>query len=92
MPDLTLAVPSCFVLATGVFDRFMEENALLLPSLSAKEDSEVVQLFAEAELPPGASLLPQSGNWSSHSLCRVSSPHTPPLRRYSSAGATLRRG
>ena len=39
MPELSLVVPRCFVLATGVFDRFIEKNQLLLPALNAKDDA-----------------------------------------------------
>uniref|UniRef100_A0A6S9V7X9 Pyruvate phosphate dikinase AMP/ATP-binding domain-containing protein n=1 Tax=Chrysotila carterae TaxID=13221 RepID=A0A6S9V7X9_CHRCT len=51
MPDLQISVPRCFILATGVYDRFMEENNLLVPALNAKDDEEVLSLFSEAKLP-----------------------------------------
>jgi len=51
MPDVCISVPRCFVLATGVYDRFIEDNDLLVPALNAADDSEVNALFAQAVLP-----------------------------------------
>ena len=38
------------MLATGVYDRFIEENDLLVPALTANDDAEVNALFAQAVL------------------------------------------
>jgi len=51
MPEVELVVPKCFVLATSVFDDFMEENALLIPALNSTDDSEISRMFTEAALP-----------------------------------------
>ena len=41
IPDLELVVPRCFILATSVFDEFMEQNALVAPALNSTSDAEV---------------------------------------------------
>jgi len=50
IPDMELHVPRCFVLATSVFEDFLDDNELLVPALNATTDQQVVALFAEAEL------------------------------------------
>ena len=54
IPDLELVVPRCFILATSVFDEFMETNALIEPALNATDDAEVRALFDSAHLPSEA--------------------------------------
>ena len=54
IPDVEIHVPRCFILATSVFDEFMESNALVTPTLNATTDAEVEALFAAAPLPPDA--------------------------------------
>jgi len=51
IPDVELVVPHCFILATSVFDEFMDANGLLKPALSATTDAEVQALFEGAALP-----------------------------------------
>ena len=51
MPEVALVVPKCFVLATSVFDTFIEENSLLIPALNAADASELKDLFGRAKLP-----------------------------------------
>ena len=51
MADLELVVPRCFILATSVFDQFMDSNGLFRDALNAQSDLEVERLFAAAELP-----------------------------------------
>ena len=48
--DLELVVPRCFILATSVFDEFMDSNALLRGALNAQTDAEVEGLFDAAQL------------------------------------------
>ena len=52
MPELAIVVPRCFILATGVFDRFMEENELYVKALNAPSDAELQTMFESAPLPP----------------------------------------
>ena len=51
LPNLALVVPSSFILATGVFDQFMEDNDLLLPATTAEDDAALRGLFGAAALP-----------------------------------------
>lgn len=51
MPDLKIVMPRCFILATEVFDRFIEDNELMLPALSATSDDEIRKMFEQAQLP-----------------------------------------
>jgi len=51
IPELELVVPRCFILATSVFDDFMETNNLIAPALNAATDEEVHTLFEAASLP-----------------------------------------
>jgi len=50
-PDLRITVPECAVLATGVFDLFMEENDLLGRALAARDDAAVAAAFVAGRLP-----------------------------------------
>ena len=50
-PSVRITVPESAVLATGVFDQFMEENGLLSRALAARDDAEVAELFVRARLP-----------------------------------------
>lgn len=55
IPDVELVVPRCFILATSVFDDFMESNNhLRTRTLNATSDAEVERLFDEATLPAEA--------------------------------------
>ncbi len=50
-PDVKLFVPPSVVLATGVFDAFMEENDLLWTTLRDCSDEEISGIFISARLP-----------------------------------------
>jgi hypothetical protein len=50
-PGIEVFVPRMVVIATGVFDAFMERNGLLETVLSDLPDSHVAELFQRAELP-----------------------------------------
>lgn len=50
-PKVRITVPECAVLATGVFDQFMEENDLLGRALAARDDAEIAAAFVAARLP-----------------------------------------
>jgi len=50
-PGVQIAVPSSVVIATEVFDRFMEENDLTDLALQSETDEEVVRAFESASLP-----------------------------------------
>ncbi|MFH0943639.1 MAG: PEP/pyruvate-binding domain-containing protein [Planctomycetota bacterium] len=50
-PSTAIFVPSALVLATDVFDRFMEENELLDFALGDREDEAIERRFVEAHLP-----------------------------------------
>ena len=52
IPDLELCVPRCFILATSVFEDFMEDNELLMPALSAPTNDELASRFDAASLRP----------------------------------------
>ena len=52
IPDVELCVPKCFILATSIFDDFMEQNSLVAPALNATSDDEIHDLFSKATLPP----------------------------------------
>ena len=51
IPGVEIVVPRCFILATSVFDEFMDTNGLISPALNAKTDAEVEELFNKAALP-----------------------------------------
>ena len=53
-PGTLIAVPQAVVLATGVFDRFMEENDLLSFALEADRETELRERFDRARLPEEA--------------------------------------
>jgi hypothetical protein len=50
-PGIQIAVPSSVVIATEVFDRFLEENQLTDLALQSEADEEVVRAFERAALP-----------------------------------------
>jgi len=50
-PGIEVYVPRMVVLATGVFDAFMERNGLLQTALSDLADGQIAELFQRAELP-----------------------------------------
>ena len=50
-PGVQIAVPSSVVIATEVFDRFMEENELTDLALQSETDEEVVRAFENASIP-----------------------------------------
>lgn len=50
-PGTRIAVPQAVVLATGVFDRFLEENDLLSFALEAESEAELRRRFQRARLP-----------------------------------------
>ena len=41
IPDMELHVPRCFILATSVFEDFLDDNELLVPALNATTDQQV---------------------------------------------------
>lgn len=51
-PGVRIFVPPTAVLATGVFDRFMESSNLLAYALDEEDDDRVTRAFLEFELPP----------------------------------------
>mmetsp|Transcript_5340 Transcript_5340/g.18055 ORF Transcript_5340/g.18055 Transcript_5340/m.18055 type:complete len:1124 (+) Transcript_5340:72-3443(+) len=54
LPEVDIKVPQCLILATDVFDRFMESNDLLQPVLRAQSDAQIEALFEVATLPADA--------------------------------------
>jgi CheY-like chemotaxis protein len=50
-PGVQIAVPSSVVIATEVFDRFLEENELTDLALQSDTDEEVVRAFEQASFP-----------------------------------------
>ena len=52
-PDVEVRVPAFVVVATGVFDAFMEQGDLGAFAASAPSDNEIAERFQEAELPVG---------------------------------------
>lgn len=50
-PGVQIAVPSSVVIATEVFDRFMEENELTDLALQSETDEDVVRAFENASIP-----------------------------------------
>ncbi len=50
-PDLRVFVPESAVLATGVFDEFMDENGLLGKALGDLPDEEIAEAFVRSRLP-----------------------------------------
>ena len=55
IPELRISVPNCFVLATEVFDRFLDENQMRQAALEANADEDLVKLFDAAPLPADVS-------------------------------------
>ena len=55
IPELRISVPNCFVLATEVFDRFLDENQMRQAALEATADEDLVKLFDAAPLPADVS-------------------------------------
>jgi len=51
VPEISIQVPKCFVLATSVFDSFMEGNELFLPAINAECDDDLRDIFSKAVLP-----------------------------------------
>ena len=51
-PDITVGIPTLTVIATGFFDRFMEQNDLYDVALSGRRDDQIAHAFQRAELPP----------------------------------------
>jgi CheY-like chemotaxis protein len=49
-PDVNVFVPESAVLATGVFDQFMDDNDLLGRALGEATDAEIADAFVEARL------------------------------------------
>jgi CheY-like chemotaxis protein len=50
-PGLEITVPPCLVLATDVFDRFLERNRLRSFAMRTEDDKEIEKRFIEAEFP-----------------------------------------
>jgi len=50
-PGIEVYVPRMVVIATGVFDAFMERNGLMEAALSDLADGQMAELFQRAELP-----------------------------------------
>jgi hypothetical protein len=50
-PGVRIFVPPTAVLATAVFDRFMESSGLLSYALAERDDEKITHAFLEAELP-----------------------------------------
>ena len=50
-PQIDVGVPACAVLATGVFDSFMEENDLHSLALSDAPDAKIAEGFRQARFP-----------------------------------------
>jgi CheY-like chemotaxis protein len=53
-PDVRILVPPCVVLATDIFDEFVEQNDLLDFAMSCKDDEALEKRFIAAEFPAGA--------------------------------------
>lgn len=51
-PGVRIAVPPTLVIATEYFDQFLHDNNLLTFALQCNNDSEILQRFLEANLPP----------------------------------------
>jgi CheY-like chemotaxis protein len=51
-PEVQVSVPPAVVLATDVFDRFLQENDLANFALNCADDAEIKRRFLEASLPP----------------------------------------
>lgn len=51
IPELKIVTPRCFILATEVFDRFIDDNELTLPALRATSDEQIQAMFEKAQLP-----------------------------------------
>jgi len=54
LPGVELRVPQSLILATDVFDRFIESNDLLAPITRTTSDAQIEQLFEVAALPADA--------------------------------------
>ena len=82
IPELRISVPNCFVLATEVFDRFLDENQMRQAALEATADEDLVKLFDAAPLPADVSAelqkyVAQVGARRSHISSRLPVSHTP---------------
>ncbi len=53
-PEVRVFVPPCVVLATDIFDEFMEQNDLLDFAMSCSDDSALEERFQAADCPEGA--------------------------------------
>lgn len=53
-PDTRIAVPDAVVLATGVFDEFLEQNDLLPFALEARDEADLHDRFQRATFPEAA--------------------------------------
>ncbi|MGE5112165.1 MAG: PEP/pyruvate-binding domain-containing protein [Acidobacteriaceae bacterium] len=51
LPGIRIAVPPSFVLATGIFDRFLAENKLHDFAIECDNDDEIVERFLSASIP-----------------------------------------
>ncbi len=51
---IRISVPSAVVVATDVFDRFLDSNGLREAAIGAADDAEVIRRFLEADLPEDA--------------------------------------
>jgi hypothetical protein len=49
-PQLSIYVPRCLILATGIFDQFMEDGGLHKIALSGETDETVVNAFLAVDL------------------------------------------
>ena len=49
IPELRISVPNCFVLATEVFDRFLDEKQMRQAALEANADEDLVKLALQDE-------------------------------------------
>ncbi len=51
-PDIVVAVPSTLVIATDIFDLFLDQNELRDFAIQCDDDENIVQRFRDADLPP----------------------------------------
>ena len=52
IPELKIVTPRCFILATEVFDRFIDDNELTLPALRATSDEQIQACSRRRSCPP----------------------------------------
>lgn len=50
-PNVTLRIPRTFVLATDVYDHFLEQNGILHRAMEEDNDLKVAEMFMQASLP-----------------------------------------